>query len=240
MVKKKRILIIGATHGNELLGVKLYQRILRKRLPLIENIDFLVGNPRAYAAKKRYLESDLNRSYGKVQPVTYEEQRATEIAAYVKQTKPDIVLDMHTTVTVQPPCIILGDLNGEAKRAFLRASHMTKILQVKPLGDILTLGNMVIGYEVANRDITPRLLDDIITDIQNFLDGKTGQATKHLFVMSDKIYKKDVTSQVAKTFVNFEMHALGYVPIMTGNNNSYKRQTDYLGFKTEMPVEVEF
>jgi hypothetical protein len=239
-VKKPRILIIGATHGNELLGVKLYERMLERGLPLLEHIDFMIGNPRAFAAKKRYIECDLNRSYAVEHPEKYEEVRAAEIAAYIKQTQPDLVLDMHTTVCDQPPCIILDNLNGETKHKFLRSSHIDTLLQINPLGDILMLGNNVLGYEVANKDITTELVDSIMDDIQNFLEGNEGSPTKQLFVMSDKIYKKDVSLQDAASFVNFKMHSLGFVPIMTGNANSYERETDYLGFKAAQPVELQF
>jgi hypothetical protein len=145
-----KILMIAATHGNELLGIKLYQRLLQKRSPLLEHINFMIGNPRAFAAKKRYIDCDLNRSYG-VNGQLYEQQRAAEIAAYISETKPDIVLDMHTTSCIQPNCLIVGNLDGAAKRRLLAASHITTILAVQPMNDVATLGNNVVGYEIPNR-----------------------------------------------------------------------------------------
>ena len=59
-----RILIVAATHGNELLGIKLYERLLKQHSVLLESIDFVIGNPRAYAKSLRYIDKDLNRSYG--------------------------------------------------------------------------------------------------------------------------------------------------------------------------------
>ena len=49
--------------------------------------------------------------------------------------------------------------------------------------------------------------------------------------------KCTITLQDTKTFINFEPHALGYVPIMTGEN-SYKQNTNYLGFKAYAPEEI--
>lgn len=232
-----KILIIGATHGNELLGVKLYDRLLKKRSPLLEYIDFLIGNPRAFAKKTRYTESDLNRSYGK-EGSTYEEQRAQEIRDYIAFTKPDLVLDMHTTVCHQPPCIIVSNLNGRIKNEFLQACHIPTILKVASMNDILTIGDYIIGYEVPNHMITAQLLDDIISDIERFVNGVAGYETKRLYTMHGKIFKHEVTTAQAKTFVNFSQHKLGFVPIMTGNN-SYKRNTDYLGFKASLPEEIK-
>lgn len=231
-----KILIIGATHGNELLGPKLYSRMLTSRSSLLENIDFIIGNPRAYASRKRYMECDLNRSYhdkGK----RYEERRAREIARYIEITKPDLVLDMHTTTCEQPNCLIVGNTEGGVKRRFLRASHITHVLQVQPLDSIVVLGDNVAAYEVQNRNITNVLLDDIICDLQRFVEDSAGFEKKKVFMMSDKIYKKEVSKSDASAFVNFQLSPLGFVPIMTGEN-SYKKQTDYLGFKSLPPEEI--
>ncbi len=232
-----KLLVIGATHGDELLGIKLYKRLLQTRSPLLEYVDFIIGNPRAYTAKKRYIETDLNRSYQKKGDL-YEEKRAQEIKSYIASTCPDLVIDMHTTTCKQPSCIITSGTDGEMRRRFLRACHLPTILQVQPMGDIASLGNFVVAYEVPNRDISPALLDDITADLQRFVADIGGFEEKKLFVMSDKIYKKDVTDEQASGFINFEMNSLGFVPIMTGEN-SYKRQTDYLGFKSLAPREFK-
>lgn len=231
-----RILIIAATHGNELLGIKLYQRLLQKHSILLEHIDFIIGNPRAFAARARYIECDLNRSY-QSNGMRYEERRARDIKRRIATFHPDIVLDMHTTTCAQPDCLIVADTNGTMRRRFLRASHVDTVLEVHSLNDIAGVGDNVVGYEVPNAHITPSLLDAIITDLQRFIDNEDCSATKHLFKMTDKIYKEDVTDEQAKTFVNFTMHKLGFVPIMTGEN-SYKKQTDYLGFKASAPEEI--
>lgn len=230
-----KILLIAATHGDELLGIKLYERLLRQRSPLLESIDFLIGNPRAYARRTRYTDADLNRSY-ESNSSAYEARRAQEIKHYIHTTAPAIVLDMHTTNCLQPSCLIVHNLDGDTKKRFLRASHVERILQVQAMGDIATLGDNVIGYEVSNQAITPELLDAVAQDIQHFVDHKEPHATKHIYTMQDKIYKHEVTHEQAKSFVNFEKHELGYIPIMTGNN-SYKRQTDYLGFKASKTEE---
>lgn len=231
-----KILILAATHGNELLGIKLYQRLLQKRSPLLEHIDFMISNPKAFAAKKRYIDCDLNRSYG-TNGSKYEQQRAAAITEYVRLTKPDLILDMHTTSCKQPNCLIVGTIDGAMRRRLLAASHIDRILQVTPMNDVAMLGNNVVGYEIPNRSITSALLDDIAEDLQRFVDNQLAHSHKKLFVMQDKIYKRDVTDEQASTFINFEMHELGYVPIMTGEN-SYKKQTDYLGFKASAPEDI--
>lgn len=232
-----KLLIIAATHGNELLGIKLYQFLLAQHSALLESIDFVIGNPRAYAAHKRYIQSDLNRSY-QSNGARYEEQRAREILRYIDATEPDIVLDMHTTTCKQPNCLIVGNLENTALRRFLRASHIKTVLEVKSLNDIASAVTNVVGYEVPNDHITPELLNHITNDLRRFVRGTRGAVTKDVYHMVDKIYKKDVTTREADGFVNFKMNKkLGFVPIMTGEN-SYKKQTNYLGFKASAPEKI--
>ena len=73
-----KILAIISTHGNELLGPNVLAYMLSKRSKLLEDIEFIIANPRAYAKNVRYTESDLNRSYG-LSLDTYESQRAKVI-----------------------------------------------------------------------------------------------------------------------------------------------------------------
>lgn len=232
-----KILMIAATHGNELLGVRLFHRLLQQRSALLEHIDFIVGNPRAYATDKRFIETDLNRSYLS-DGTSYEEQRAREIEQYIIRVQPDIILDMHTTNCDQPSCLIVAGIENEWLRRYLRASHIDVILKVQPLNDITSLAPNVIGYEVSNVRITNHLLDDIIHDLKCFVEGDGQSQRKYLYTMKDKIYKADITEADAAKFVNFEMHRLGFVPILTGEN-SYKKQTNYLGFKSDAPEIIE-
>lgn len=229
------ILIIAATHGNELLGPKLINYIISKRPELLEHLDFIIGNPRAYAKRVRYIESDLNRSY-QLGEATYEQRRANEIEHYIKITKPDLVIDMHTTSCVQPSIMIVRDLEHPLVRRYLRNCHIENVLRVTTTHDSASLVDSLVAYEVMNRDVTPVHLSEICNDIESFVSDKVVTATKSIYQMTDKIYKKDVTKQQAESFVNFAYNVdLGFVPIMTGEN-SYKKQTDYLGFKSKKPV----
>ena len=53
-----KILAIISTHGNELLGPNVLAYMLSKRSKLLEDIEFIIANPRAYAKNVRYTESD--------------------------------------------------------------------------------------------------------------------------------------------------------------------------------------
>ncbi len=78
-----KILAIISTHGNELLGPNLLAYMLTKRSKLLEDMEFVMANPRAYIKDVRYTESDLNRSYG-LGLDTYEGHRAKMIEERIR------------------------------------------------------------------------------------------------------------------------------------------------------------
>lgn len=230
------IFIIGATHGNEILGVKVYEQLLRTCSPLLEQVTFILGNPRAYAQRKRYTEKDLNRSYGSIDQ-TYESRRAQYIVNRIEQERPDIVIDMHTTTATQPSCLIVSNLRGKAKKVFLRASHISYVMKVRSLADICSAATNVVGYEVSESSITTELIDEIIHDLQRYVDGHSYSSNKLLYTMCDKILRSEVSSLDIQHLKNFEMSHLGYVPVMVGED-SYQELTDYIGFKVSKEKHI--
>lgn len=87
----KKILIIGATHGDEKIGIEVARKINPRFSGLF---DFLIANPRALQKKKRFLDFDLNRAYpGKKYSKFYEKRRAYEI--FNKAKKYNYVIDIH-------------------------------------------------------------------------------------------------------------------------------------------------
>ena len=89
---KKKLLIIGAIHGDERIGPDAVAILKRKGLG--KYFDFVLGNPRAWKEKKRFCEIDLNRSFpGRKYSRIYEERRAFEIFSVAK--KYQYVIDVH-------------------------------------------------------------------------------------------------------------------------------------------------
>lgn len=93
--------LLGAVHGNEWGGVGVLNRILYwiATEPVNVNIDLslavIVGNPRAALANVRFLDRDLNRSFGRESADSLEEKRADAIESLLKETA--FLLDFHQT-----------------------------------------------------------------------------------------------------------------------------------------------
>lgn len=98
-----KILVLGGTHGNERLGIELVA--LLKKQP-IQGVDATLANPKAIKAGKRFVESDLNRSFGASFPGTYESRLAARLAKLTRSY--DVVLDFHNTQTPKNNCTFVG------------------------------------------------------------------------------------------------------------------------------------
>ncbi len=95
MNKKIKILVVGATHGHEFLGVDIIKKINQNNI----GVDVIVGNPKAFKSKKAFLESDLNRVFPGNNNGNYEERRAFELNGIIRNY--DMVFDIHSTNTVK-------------------------------------------------------------------------------------------------------------------------------------------
>jgi succinylglutamate desuccinylase len=116
----KRVLLVGGTHGNELIGVYLIKQFEqypdRVRRSSFETLT-LLGNPKAVEACVRYVDQDLNRSFNLQEsesPIcAYEKQRATEIRAefgQAGQVPIDLIVDQHSTTSNVGVMLILDRL----------------------------------------------------------------------------------------------------------------------------------
>jgi hypothetical protein len=70
---KNEILIIGATHGNEPIGVEVIAEL--KNRGREKDFDFLIANPQALSASREFIDVNLNRVYPGIKNSPLYEQR---------------------------------------------------------------------------------------------------------------------------------------------------------------------
>jgi len=101
-------LFIGATHGDEPIGVRAIENLATQR----SDFDWVIGNPRAYEQNTRFSEADLNRS-GPGNPTSdvFEQRRAAEIIAL--SSKYRVTIDLHGTVSATGLFIIITNPTRE-------------------------------------------------------------------------------------------------------------------------------
>ena len=228
-----KILAIISTHGNELLGPNVLAYMLSKRSKLLEDIEFIIANPRAYAKNVWYTESDLNRSYG-LSLDTYEGQRARVIEERIRLLKPELVLDFHTTTAEQPDILIMADRNNEVVQRFINSNTVKDILVVEPLNDVTTVAPNFVAYEVPNSHLNDDLYKQICTDIERYLDGKMIDQGRTFYKMTGKILPEE--ERDIADLENFVYNdTLQAIPAFLGEE-AYKQDGTYAGFKLERLV----
>lgn len=226
-----KVLIIGSQHGNELIGFHFITHLGLRRRELLRRCDFVIANPAAVRAGKRYIETDMNRSY-RLDEETYESKRAANVLRYIDDTKPDLVLDLHTTRCIQPPCLIVTG-PSLARQKFV-ASSMIRRIVVMPddiaRHSLIGVCERAVSIEVSEGDLGARLYEHMADDIERFINNTSLSQSRDTYLVTGKLTKGDLTQAEVSTLRNFKDTKFGFVPILVGEN-SYKLQTDYLGFK---------
>src|SRR4030042_5415446 len=93
----KKIVFITGVHGDEYSPVKVMDKL---------NVyPYLIANPQAMKIKKRYLETDLNRSFPGCLIGSYEEKLAINLLKKLKEYS--AVVDLHTASCSTPPFVII-------------------------------------------------------------------------------------------------------------------------------------
>ncbi|MFM2062178.1 MAG: hypothetical protein RLZZ507_1848 [Cyanobacteriota bacterium] len=136
-----RVAIVGGSHGNELIGVYLVKKF-QKYPDLIKKENFetfsLLGNPKAIAARRRYIDKDLNRCFTGQNLLddktsSYEELRAREIQQILQpqnQDLVDVIIDLHTTTANMGLCIILGNMHPLLLKLAANLSAINPLVKV--------------------------------------------------------------------------------------------------------------
>lgn len=227
----KKILLIGSQHGDEKLGDLLIAYITAHHEELLPSITYILANPEAHAKNVRYLESDMNRSYVDA-PATHEEHRASQLLDRLSKESADVILDLHTTRCIQPPSYIVHRPSSEARK-FIEVSDIDIVVHMDrdmTKHSLIGKNNSTISIEVQNDTINDDLLEMLVKDIMSYQAGAVTKKRKDHFEVTGHILKSDVTEADAALLENFQLCRGGYYPILTGNN-SYKKNTNYLGFK---------
>lgn len=225
----KKVLLLGSQHGNEPLGDYLYSHIVTKRPTLRYYVELAIANPNAQKRRVRYIESDLNRSYNG-NKITYEEHRADEILSFIRRGKFSLVLDLHTTTCRQPPCLITKStdhpfIDYSSVKHIVHMSH--QIVRTSLIG----VCEQAISIEVNKSEAKNELfLDALCDDIERYLMQKPCTVAKQIYTVKDLLLKNNIPLADIPVLQNFQKSKHGFYPILVGEN-SYKKQTDYLGFK---------
>jgi len=138
------VTILGAVHGNEVVGVEIIQSLLEyfhENLIQAGKLRLALGNVDAYNYNKRYIQCDLNRLFGPlpVDPskITPEHERAEELKIILEDT--DLLIDLHSTIKPSQPFIVIP---SESKLSTQDIAHTNLSL----LNIVQALGTKTVLY----------------------------------------------------------------------------------------------
>lgn len=94
------VIVVGGVHGDETGGVRAVRRLRVADLDLQRGVAFVLANPSAIDAGKRYLNSDLNRVFPGDPSGDHEERLAAELCRFIDGK---ITLSLHGTHSEPTP-----------------------------------------------------------------------------------------------------------------------------------------
>ena len=122
-LKHPNVAIVGCLHGDEIIGKLTINKLVKLTLEQ-GSITGIIGNPKALARKKRFISTDLNRSFpGKSKGVS-ETRRAFELTKLLRPY--DLCLDIHATNSNFESLIIVTKLTKNIK-AILKLLPIKKV-----------------------------------------------------------------------------------------------------------------
>ncbi|MCA9460433.1 MAG: succinylglutamate desuccinylase/aspartoacylase family protein, partial [Nanoarchaeota archaeon] len=102
-----KIAILGCVHGNETYSLKVFKRLKKINL-LSGGIDFYLVNKVAFEKKRRFIDTDLNRSFN-INEKSYEVNLAKEIIKILESY--NYIIDLHSTTSKTNPFLIYVNEN---------------------------------------------------------------------------------------------------------------------------------
>lgn len=233
----KDILIIGSQHGNETLGIRLFEYIKNFRPELLKSVDHYCANPLAFAQNIRFIDTDMNRSYHQNLD-GYEATRANQLLSHIRQQNYKYILGIHTTTTEVGGCLIIGERSEATDTIINAAPNLKNIIIIKKdiaKTSLLSASSSIVAVEF-NHALSEKIetLDTLTDVLENLASTKKQQPVARDFY---KVVDYITANEIAKDEppANFIQHADGKYPVLSGGD---LQNRTYSGFWTEkLPAE---
>ncbi|MEW6248984.1 MAG: succinylglutamate desuccinylase/aspartoacylase family protein [Nitrospirota bacterium] len=201
------MIFVTAIHGDEIVPTVCLAE---------NNLPQVVANPKAACLFKRFIDKDLNKSFGS-DGNSYEEKRAKELLKIIPQN--EIVIDFHTMSAKSDPFVIIVDLE------MLPLALTTGLKHVVYMKYNIKEGHSLINYrkglsiETGNHN-TWDAYKSTLSCIKNIQKGKQFKA---------KIYEVYGIIDKRGKYKNFERCSDGFVPVLAG-----EKAYNILGLKSKI------
>lgn len=225
MKKINNIYVIACLHGNEVFGLKVLSHLVESG---DERIATSVGNIGAVSKRVRYLESDLNRSFGTMVTPTRESRLAQKITADIKRLKPDLIIDLHTSSVDVGKVAIVAELNPFLEQVAKCLSMDRLAIMLPEITSCSLLGQFPaagISLEFGKNQRSDKLAKIISDRILNLLEPiEVPELELETYRVLRIVPKQEISGL---KYANYEFNpALNGYPFLMGESN----YSDYAGF----------
>lgn len=233
-----RVLINVCSHGNETLGIEVVNKL--EHIPIkTGSVVFHVANELALKQSKRFIDSDLNRSFPGVETGNYEQQIAFQMMQYIPHF--DYVIDIHSTVSRIKNCLIIEDDSPEVQKLISMCQNAKTILQITATKGV-SLFNATrlsektipaIAFEYGDNDEDTR--EKTIVDIKNILSLLGVIESKNFIAKTNvqqqfecyDVYPKQETDVPNSQIKNYEIVHVGDVVGYADDGSSILSDSDF-------------
>ena len=192
----KNITFVAGVHGNEQIPVFVLAS---------ENIPHVVANLKALSLNKRFLDSDLNSSFG-VKGGGYEIKRAKEILSIIPENS--TIVDFHTFSADSEPFVVIVDKKMIPLALKTGIKHIVLMeLNIKK-GNALIDHRKGISIEVGHHE-DYKSFATTLSVIKNLKTEKENKRGINFYTVFGIIEKKG-------KYINFKKHKDGFIPVLAG------------------------
>lgn len=192
----KNILFITGLHGDE-------------RIPVFAlasaGIPQIVANPKALSLGKRFIDCDLNSSFG-AKGNSYEVKRAKEMLNLIPQKS--TVIDLHTFSAISESFVVIVDKKMIGLACQTGLKHIVLMEHNIKKGNALINHRNGISVEVGGHQDYKSFLATLKV-VDNIKTGKKKSKGVNLYSVFDIINKKG-------KYINFKQHKDGFIPVLAG------------------------
>lgn len=102
---RRKLFVVAGMHGDEPFTLVIAGKLLEIGST---KVDVRIGNPEALASGVRYIQTDMNRSFLMSKSSSKEARLATSLQKQIAKSNPDLIIDMHTSISNVPKVAILA------------------------------------------------------------------------------------------------------------------------------------
>jgi succinylglutamate desuccinylase len=226
--RKIDVSFLALTHGNEVGGIAVINdiasQIIQGQIKTDLNVAFLLGNVEAALANKRFLSSDLNRSFGTVQTDDSETRRAKELAKIFLDS--GFVVDFHQTQSPADSAFLISRFDATSFTIFRETSDLPAIVyegtfsenSMTTLNYHLANGGFGYGIELGEKGFDPKQIALGIAlaekTISNLSERKTLERTDHRSVKADPMtftFAETIKSHIGSYELSSDLRSMSIV-----------------------------